>query len=111
MSATRTAGGCKLRQGRPPLTCSAVTSTWTTASGGRAHDHGGGCGGDSGQFLDRQWEDKSLSEIFNAPVSALQGVSEGDAEALRAAFNGRPHLGLSSAHTEGFNRRLPLPAT
>ena len=28
-----------------------------------------------------------LSEILNAPVSAFQGVSEGDAEALRAAFN------------------------
>ena len=44
-------------------------------------------GADLGQFLDREWEDKSLSEILNAPVSALQGVSEGDAEALRAAFN------------------------
>ena len=42
---------------------------------------------DLGQFLDREWEDKSLSEILDAPVSALQGVSEGDAEALRAAFN------------------------
>jgi len=42
---------------------------------------------DLGQFLDRDWEDKSLSEILKAPVSALQGVSEGDAEALRAAFN------------------------
>ena len=45
-------------------------------------------GADLGQFLDREWEDKSLSEILNAPVSALQGVSEGNAEALRAAFNG-----------------------
>lgn len=42
---------------------------------------------DLSQFLDRQWEDKSLSEILDAPVSALQGVSEDDAEALRAAFN------------------------
>jgi hypothetical protein len=42
---------------------------------------------DLGQFLDREWEDKSLSEILDAPVSVLQGVSEGDAEALRAAFN------------------------
>jgi hypothetical protein len=42
---------------------------------------------DLSQFLDREWEDKSLTEILKAPVSALQGVSEGDAEALRAAFN------------------------
>ncbi len=42
---------------------------------------------DLGQFLDREWEDKSLIEILKAPVSALQGVSEGDAEALRSAFN------------------------
>ena len=42
---------------------------------------------DLGQFLDREWEDKSLTEILKAPVSALHGVSEGDAEALRSAFN------------------------
>jgi len=42
---------------------------------------------DLGQFLDREWEDKTLSEILEAPVSALQGVSEGDADALRQAFN------------------------
>lgn len=42
---------------------------------------------DLGKFLDREWEDKSLTEILKAPVSALQGVSEGDAEALRSAFN------------------------
>jgi hypothetical protein len=42
---------------------------------------------DLSQFLDREWEDKSLTEILKAPVSALQGVSEGDAEALRSAFN------------------------
>jgi hypothetical protein len=42
---------------------------------------------DLSQFLDRDWEDKSLTEILKAPVSALQGVSEGDAEALRSAFN------------------------
>jgi hypothetical protein len=42
---------------------------------------------DLSQFLDREWEDKSLTEILKAPVSALQGVSEADAEALRSAFN------------------------
>ena len=35
----------------------------------------------------KAWEDKSLKEIADAPVSALQGVSEGDAEKLQAAFN------------------------
>ena len=42
---------------------------------------------DLSRFLDREWEDKSLSEVLKAPVSALQGVSEGDADALRSAFN------------------------
>ena len=42
---------------------------------------------DLGALLDREWEDKSLIEVLQAPVSALQGVSEGDADALRSAFN------------------------
>jgi len=42
---------------------------------------------DLSEFLDKAWEDKSLSEILAAPVSALQGVSDGDAEALKSAFN------------------------
>ena len=49
---------------------------------------------DLGQFLDREWEDKSLGEILNPPVNALQGVSEGNAQALRAAFNVKPVGGL-----------------
>lgn len=36
--------------------------------------------------VDKAYEDKSLKEIAKAPVSALQGVSEGDAEKLKAAF-------------------------
>ena len=44
-------------------------------------------GADLAQFLDREWEDMTLSKILEAPVSALQGVSEGDADALRQAFN------------------------
>ncbi len=35
----------------------------------------------------KAFEDKTLKEIASAPVSALQGVSEGDAEHLMAAFN------------------------
>jgi len=37
--------------------------------------------------LDKEWEGKSAQEIADAPVSALSGVSEGDAEHLLAAFN------------------------
>ncbi len=33
------------------------------------------------------WENKSLAEILKAPVSALQGVTEGDADLLKQAFN------------------------
>jgi len=44
---------------------------------------------DLAQLLDKAWEDKSLSEVLAAPVDALQGVSAGDAEALRSAFNVR----------------------
>lgn len=38
-------------------------------------------------FLDKEWENKTLAEILKAPVSALQGVSEGDADLLKQAFN------------------------
>ncbi|MFC4604782.1 hypothetical protein [Rhodococcus kronopolitis] len=37
--------------------------------------------------LIKAWEDKTVEEIAKAPVSALQGVSESDAEHLLAAFN------------------------
>ncbi len=36
--------------------------------------------------LDKAYECKSLEEILDAPVSALAGVSDGDAEKLDAAF-------------------------
>ena len=36
--------------------------------------------------LDKAYESKSLAEILDAPVSALAGVSDGDAEHLAAAF-------------------------
>lgn len=38
-------------------------------------------------FLDKAYEDKPLAEVLKAPVSALQGVSEGDAQHLKDAFN------------------------
>ena len=37
--------------------------------------------------LDKAYEDKSVSELLDAPVAALAGVSDGDAEKLQAAFN------------------------
>ena len=37
--------------------------------------------------LDKAYEGKSLKEILDAPVDAIQGVSKGDAEYLDKAFN------------------------
>jgi hypothetical protein len=37
--------------------------------------------------LDKAYEGKSLAEILDAPVSALAGVSDADAQALATAFN------------------------
>jgi hypothetical protein len=37
--------------------------------------------------LDKAYENLSLAEVLDAPVAALAGVSEGDAEKLAAAFN------------------------
>jgi hypothetical protein len=42
---------------------------------------------DLNAFLDKDWENKSLADILKAPVSALQGVSDGDADLLKQAFN------------------------
>ena len=37
--------------------------------------------------LDKAYESSSLQEILDAPVSALAGVTDQDAEHLAAAFN------------------------
>jgi len=42
---------------------------------------------DVSQYLDKTYEGKEFSELADAPVDALEGVSEGDAEHLREAFN------------------------
>jgi hypothetical protein len=39
------------------------------------------------KLLDKAYEDATLETIVNAPVSALSGVSEGDAKLLQEAFN------------------------
>ena len=37
--------------------------------------------------LDKAYEKTPLKELVNAPVSAIQGVSAGDEELLKKAFN------------------------
>lgn len=37
--------------------------------------------------LDKAYTNKTLNELLTAPVDALKGVSEGDAAALKQAFN------------------------
>ena len=41
---------------------------------------------DLSKYLDKAYESKSLKEILDAPVSALAGVTDDDAELLRKAF-------------------------
>jgi hypothetical protein len=41
---------------------------------------------DLAKLLDKDWQDKSISEVLSAPASALSGVSDADAEALQKAF-------------------------
>jgi hypothetical protein len=38
-------------------------------------------------LLDKEYESKSFGELLKAPVSALAGVSDGDAQHLKDAFN------------------------
>ncbi len=38
------------------------------------------------KVLDKAYENKNLDELLDAPVAALAGVSDGDAEHLAAAF-------------------------
>ncbi|TGK79296.1 hypothetical protein EHQ23_16940 [Leptospira bourretii] len=37
--------------------------------------------------VDKAYESKSLKEIADSPVSAIQGLSDGDADLLLKAFN------------------------
>jgi len=41
---------------------------------------------DINKAVDKAFEKMSFKELANAPVSALQGVSEGDADLLSKAF-------------------------
>ncbi len=41
---------------------------------------------DIAKFLDKAYEQKGFGELVNAPVDALAGVSEADAQALSSAL-------------------------
>lgn len=41
---------------------------------------------DLSKYLDKAYESSTLSEILSAPVTALAGVTDDDAEALKRAF-------------------------
>jgi hypothetical protein len=36
--------------------------------------------------VDKEWEEKPLSEIVDAPIAALQGVSESQGQKLQSEF-------------------------
>ncbi len=42
---------------------------------------------DISKFVDKAYEGMDFAQIADSPVDALQGVSAGDAEALKKAFN------------------------
>jgi hypothetical protein len=42
---------------------------------------------DMGKHVDKAYESKDFTELADAPVDALEGLSAADAEALRKAFN------------------------
>lgn len=43
--------------------------------------------GEIADKVDKIYESRSITELADAPVDALQGVSEGDAQHLKDAFN------------------------
>jgi hypothetical protein len=54
------------------------------------------------KVLDKAYENKSLDELLDAPVAALAGVSDGDAEHLAAAF------GIRTVRDLGTNKYFVL---
>jgi hypothetical protein len=59
---------------------------------------------DLAKQLDKAYEDLSVAEVLDAPVAALSGVSEGDAEKLAAAF------GIKTVRDLGTNKYFRLAA-
>ncbi|ALE74350.1 hypothetical protein AD006_25070 [Pseudonocardia sp. EC080610-09] len=54
--------------------------------------------GDIASKVDKAYEGKSIAELADAPVDALQGVSEGDAKHLKDAF------GITTVRDLGTNK-------
>ena len=52
---------------------------------------------DISRYLDKAYEGKEFAELADSPVDALEGVSEGDAEHLQAAFNIRTSRDLAES--------------
>jgi hypothetical protein len=59
---------------------------------------------DLAKQLDKAYENLSVAEVLDAPVAALSGVSEGDAEKLDAAF------GIRTVRDLGTNKYFRLAA-
>lgn len=59
---------------------------------------------DLDKLLDKAYEDTTLAQLVEAPVSALAGVSDGDAEHLAAAF------GIKTIGDLGTNRYFRVAA-
>ncbi|GGS45119.1 MULTISPECIES: hypothetical protein [Actinokineospora] len=59
---------------------------------------------DLAKQLDKAYEDLPLADLLDAPVAALAGVSEGDAEKLAAAF------GIKTVRDLGANKHFRLAA-
>lgn len=57
---------------------------------------------DLAKQLDKAYENLSVAEVLDAPVAALSGVSEGDAEKLAAAF------GIRTVRDLGTNKYFRL---
>lgn len=55
-----------------------------------------------GKALDKAYENNNLSELLDAPVAALAGVSDGDAQHLDAAF------GIKTVRDLGTNKYFTL---
>lgn len=59
---------------------------------------------DLAKQLDKAYENLTAAEVLDAPVAALSGVSEGDAEKLAAAF------GIKTVRDLGTNKYFRLAA-
>jgi hypothetical protein len=55
-----------------------------------------------GKALDKAYEDKSVSEILDAPVSALSGVTDADGALLDQAF------GIKTVRDLGSNKYIAV---